>query len=162
MLALLASPDLPRTAGLLAVAAWLTLAVSNNRRDNGTNVLLMGTMFRMDLLKDEAVLGQGLMHRRVQGEGMARTALRWVIRAQILIALLLWMAAIASGATWLGYLDDISTDAMINVAVGSFFALWTMFLCGGLYYGYWIKTPHVQQVHFTLFIIALLLWQLAH
>ncbi len=162
MLKLLASPDLPRTAALLAIAAWLTIAVANNRKDGETNVLLLGTMMRMDLLADEKVLGQGLIHRRATGEAMARSALNWVIRAQLLIVVSLWIAAAFSAADWLGVADEITAVAMINLSIGLFFALWTVFMCGGLYFGYWIKTPHVQQVHFTLFIIGLLLWQLAN
>lgn len=162
MIELLASPDLPRTAGLLAIAAWLSIAVTNNRKDEGTNVLLLGAMMRMDLLVDENVLGQGLIHRRKTGDALARASLKWVIRSQLLIALLLWGAAGFSGANWIGLVDDMITTAAINVAVGAFFVLWTVFLCGGLYFAYWIKTPHVQQVHLTLFMIGLLLWQLAN
>ena len=161
MLELLASPNLPRSAAMIAVATWLTIAVINNMRDKGTNVLLLGTMFRMDLLKDEPILGQGLRDRRAKGEGLARSMTKWVIRAQVGICVLLWGAATLSVLDWLGLCDPIYAIAAINVAVGSFFALWTGFLCGGLYYGYWIKTPQVQQVHFTLFIISLLLWQMA-
>lgn len=158
----LASPDLPRTAGLLAISAWLTIAVSNNWKDRETNVLLLGTMMRMDLLADEKILGQGLIHRRKKGDALARAALKWVIRAQVFIVVLLWIAAAFSAANWLGFADDTIAVAMINVSIGFFFALWTTFMCGGLYFGYWIKTHHVQQVHFTLFIIGLLLWQLAN
>jgi len=161
MIELLASPDLPRSAALIAVAAWLSIAVFNNLRDNETNVLLLGTTFRMDLLKDEVILGQGLRDRRAEGEALARTAMRWVIRAQVVICVLLWGAAVVSVLDWVGIGEPVYALAAVNVAVGSFFALWTTFLCGGLYYGYWIKAPQVQQVHFTLFIISLLLWQLA-
>lgn len=162
MIELLASPDLPRTAALLAIAAWLTIAVSNNRNDGETNVFLLGTMMRMDLLVDEKILGQGLVHRKKLGDALARTALKWVIRAQLFIVALLWIAATFSALNWFGLLDDTLAIAAINVSIGFFFALWTTFMCGGLYFGYWIKTHHVQQVHFTLFIIALLLWQLAN
>ncbi|MFY0681439.1 MAG: DUF2165 family protein [Thalassovita sp.] len=162
MLTLLASPDLPRTAALLAISAWLTMAVLNNFKDRGTNVLLLGTMMRMDLLIEEDTLGQGLVHRRMAGEAPAQTALTWVLRAQVLIVVLLWMAGVFSAADWLGLMDETLAVATINVAIGCFFALWTLFMCGGLYFGYWIKTPHVQQVHFTLFIIGLLLWELAN
>lgn len=162
MLDLLASPDLPRSAALIAVAAWLSIAVNNNRRDRETNVFLLGTMFRMDLLQDEKVLGQGLVDRRVEGDVLARRALSWVIYTQVVIAVMLWGAAAASTLAWLRLCDQDVARAAINIAVGSFFALWTAFLCGGLHFGYWIKTPQVQQVHFTLFIISLLLWQMAH
>ena len=161
MIEFLASSDLPRTAALIATAAWLTIGVTNNMRDGETNVLLLGTMMRMDLLKDEAVLGQGLIDRATTGDGRARAALRWVVRSQVLIAGLLWIAALLSLGDWIGIVEPILAVAAINVGVGAFFALWTTFLCGGLWYGYWIKTSHVQQVHFTLFIISLLLWQLA-
>jgi len=161
MIELFASPDFPRTAALVAIATWLTIAVLNNWRDQPTNWALLGTMMRQDLLKDEPVLGQGLKHRRIEDPEFPKKTLKIIIGAQVLIAMLLWIAAIVSGLDWLGYVDGIFAIATINIAVGAFFALWTIFLCGGLWFGYWIKTWHVQQVHFTLFIIALLLWQLA-
>ena len=162
MIELLASPDLPRTAALVAIAAWLSIVVTNNRKDGETNVLLLGTMMRMDLLADEKVLGQGLILRRATGDALARRALKWVIRSQVLIVVLLWAAAGFSTANWLGLAEETHAVAAINVAIGAFFALWSVFMCGGLYFGYWIKTPHVQQVHMTLFIVGLLLWQLAN
>lgn len=161
MIEILASSDFPRTAALVAIAAWLTIAVGNNRRDKPTNWLLLGAMVRQDLLKDEPVLGQGLKDRRIVDPGFPKLALRVVIAAQILIAILLWISALVSGLDWFGIIDGVIATAATNVAVGAFFALWTTFLCGGLWFGYWIKTWHVQQVHFTLFIIALLLWQIA-
>ena len=162
MLDLLASPGMPRAAALIAIATWLSIAVNNNRRDRGTNLLILGTMLRMDLLRDEEALGQGLTDRRLEGDGLARKALSWVIAAQAVIAVMLWVAAATSTLAWLQLCDQIVAQAVTNIAVGSFFALWTAFLCGGLHYGYWIKTPQIQQVHFTLFIVSLLLWQMAH
>lgn len=162
MIELLASSGFPKTAALVAIAAWLTIAAGNNQRDKPTNWLLLGVMMRQDLLKDEPVLGQGLKDRRIDDPDFPKTALKVIIGAQILIAVLLWIAAIFSGLDWLGYIDGVVAAAAINVAVGAFFALWTTFLCGGLWFGYWIKTWHVQQVHFTLFIIALLLWQMTN
>ena len=161
MIELLASSDFPRTAALIAIAVWLTIAVGNNWRDKATNTTLLGVMIRQELLEDEPVVGQGLKDRRIEDPDFPDKALEMIIAAQIIVALLLWIAAILSGLAWIGVADATVATAFINVAIGFFFALWTAFLCGGLWFGYWIKTWHVQQVHFTLFIIGLLLWQLA-
>ncbi|MGL1922511.1 MAG: DUF2165 domain-containing protein [Hyphomicrobiales bacterium] len=162
MIELFASSDFPRTGALLAVSCWLTIAVINNWLDKPTNWLLLGTMMRQDLLKDEPVLGQGLKQRRILNPKAPKIALVFVIFAQVTIAILLWFATIYSFLGWVGFVDGLMVLAVINLAIGSFFGLWTIFLCGGLWFGYWIKSPQVQQVHFSLFIISLLLWQLAN
>jgi hypothetical protein len=46
--------------------------------------------------------------------------------------------------------------ARANGALGAFLGLWLFFLCGGLWFGYWMKMGPVQQVHLTLMVIALL------
>ena len=161
MIDLFASSAFPRTAALLAISCWLSIAVVNNRRDRPTNWALLGGMLRQDLLRDEPVLGQGLADRRIEDPAFPKRLLSLVIGAQIVIATLLWLSTLFSALHWIGVVERTVAVAVINVAVGAFFALWTTFLCGGLWFGYWIKTWHVQQVHFTLFIVALLLWQLA-
>jgi len=161
MIELLAAAEFARTSALIAVAIWLSIAIGNNRKDRPTNIQLLGVMMRMELLKDEPVLGKNLKDRCIDNTKFPGKALTAIVHSQILIAGLLWIAAIFSALDWFHLTDPIYAKAAINVAVGSFFALWTFFLCGGLWFGYWIKTSHVQQVHFTLFIISLLLWQLA-
>ena len=162
MLETLASVGLPRTGGLVAMAAWLSIAVYNNVRDKGTNLYLLGAMFRMDLIKTDPNVGNDLEDRAIDDPDAPERAIRAVIAAQVGIGALLWAAAVLSAASWLVGFDPLVMRAVGNVAIAAFFGLWTFFLCGGLWFGYWIKTSHVQQVHFTLFIISLLLWLLLH
>lgn len=41
-----------------------------------------------------------------------------------------------------------------NIALSMFAAMWLVFLCGGLWFGYWIKQGPIQGVHFTLLILS--------
>jgi hypothetical protein len=86
----------------------------------------------------------------------AINALRAVVAVQIIVALLLWIATAAILAWWFGVMNRDVALATANIAIVGFLGLWTSFLCGGLWFGYWMKMPQVQQVHLSLFTIALI------
>lgn len=153
----LTSPLLPVGGMLAALAAWLTLAVFNNIRDPGTNIHLIGVMIRMDLIKEDAKLGNGLEHRAINDPALARLLLHIVIVAQIVISIALWIAVLVTFAALWGSATPATAKAIGTLAILLFGALWVFFLCGGLWFGYWMKMPQVQQVHLSLFGITMLM-----
>jgi len=136
------------TGGL---AAWLTLAAANNVIDPRTNTHLLSEMMAMAELKRDAVLGQGLLWRSVSSAALPRAILRLVIALQIGIVVLLWRAAYLLGFGEHG----AAAVAAANLALGAFASLWFFFLCGGMWFGYWMKMPQVQQVHMMLLLVSL-------
>jgi predicted small integral membrane protein len=157
ILASLADPLVPGVVALAGLAAWMSVAVGNNIVDRGTNIHLLGVMFKMELLRDEPVLGRGLAGRARTSSRFARAALTGVIIAQVIIAALLWLAAGALICAWTGQVARPVAVGLANLAVASFLGLWVLFLTGGLWFGYWMKMPQVQQVHLSLLTIALLM-----
>ncbi|MGL4439028.1 MAG: DUF2165 family protein [Bosea sp. (in: a-proteobacteria)] len=133
------------------LAAWLSLAVTNNILDFGTNRFLLSKTTTMQELKDDANLGRGLIGRAVEGLGYPGIILRIVIVLQIAISLLLWRGAVHLAMTT----DYRFAIGAANLGLAAFLLLWFWFLIGGLYYAYWMKMLPVQQVHFTLVIITL-------
>lgn len=135
-----------------ALALWMTLAVYNNIVDPGTNRSLLGKVTSMQELKDDPVLGTGLIGRAVEGTAYPRAILNIVIVVQLIVVALLWRGAwlLAFGT------DPAAAAAAANLSLGAFIALWFWFLTGGLFYGYWMKMPQVQQVHLTLVMIGIL------
>jgi predicted small integral membrane protein len=147
---------LARAAVVSGLAAWLSLAVFNNIRDPGTNIHLLETMMRMGLIEEDPSVGRGLLPRAVRNKAAARVVLTAVILVQVIICALLWYAAYYLGQAVAGGGQLSQATAVATIALTAFAALWFAFLIGGLWFGYWIKTPQVQQVHFTLLTIALL------
>lgn len=144
-------------AGLLsATGLWLGLAAYNNIRDKGTNLFLLGLMFRMDLIVDEEPLGRGLKQRAIHNEDFVRWVLRIVITAQLAIAALFLCAGYAYLSTALG-MPFPSAKAQANCAVSLFSTLWFFFMIGGLWFGYWIKQSTISQVHISLQAFSVLL-----
>lgn len=135
------------TAGL---ATWLSMAVGNNIIDPGTNIHLLTQMMSMAELKQDGVLGQRLLWRRVEAAWTVRLVLLLVIFAQVAVALLLWRATFLLGWTP----DAKAAVSAANLGVGSFAGLWFVFLTGGMWFGYWMKMVPVQQVHMALLAIA--------
>lgn len=151
---LFASVLFPRALLLLAFAAWLAVAIVNNIRDRDTNVFLLGIMFRMTLLKEDPNMGNGLKHRAIDDRSFHRRALSVIVACQIVIAVALGFAGVAAAAEWLGW-PLVDATGVANLALALFASLWVFFLTGGLWFGYWMKQPQVQQVHMTLVLMAI-------
>jgi predicted small integral membrane protein len=151
-----ASPLFPAAVILLALAAWLSFAVFNNIRDPSTNRYLLGQMFTMQMLAEDPHMGKGLLTRSVDSRQLPMVALRVVVAVQLILAIALWISAGSMGLAWLGWLERETAVTAGNLAIAGFTALWSFFLCGGMWFGYWIKMSQVQQVHLTLLVIGML------
>ncbi|MBZ0139944.1 MAG: DUF2165 domain-containing protein [Pseudorhodoplanes sp.] len=151
-----ASSLFPIVVLLFALAAWLSFAVLNNIRDPNTNRYLLGQMFTMQLLAEDPDMGKGLLKRSIESRRFPAVALGAVVAVQLILAAALWIAAGCMGFAWLGWLETEIAVAVANLAIAGFTALWSFFLCGGMWFGYWMKMWQVQQVHLALFIIGLL------
>jgi predicted small integral membrane protein len=143
---------------MFGLAMWLSIACLNNIIDKNTNRHLIKNMLNMSLIKEDGVLGQGLLTRAWHKDHYAKIILGIVITAQAIISVLLWLG----GFEFLMLQFDITSvsikTAMLisNYGLLSFMSLWLCFLCGGLWFGYWIKMGQVQIVHMTLLLISLL------
>lgn len=133
------------------LAGWLCLAVFNNIVDFSTNRHLLSNVTSMRELKADPNLGNGIIGRAVEDDRYPAAILSIVIVVQIMIALLLWR-----GAWHLAFASDSAfAVGAANLGLGAFVTLWFWFLIGGLYHGYWMKMPQVQQVHLTLVVISI-------
>lgn len=143
---------LTQAACMVFWGLWLALAAFNSCVDSATNRTLLANMISMAEIKPGEALGQGLLSRAVRDPGTSSVMLKSIIVAQLLIALAM---ATAGGNFWVSGGDPASVR-IAGYALLAFGSLWAFFLLGGLWFGYWIKTPQVQQVHFTLLLGSLL------
>lgn len=140
---------------LFGWALWLSIAVFNNIIDFDTNIFHLKNMLTMKLLQEDGILGQGLLWKSISQDG-ATYMLCCVIFAQILVCVLLWRAAFNYLLLRLGLRDNIIVaKKAANLSLTAFLVLWMFFLCGGLWFGYWIKQGAIQSVHMTLVIISI-------
>lgn len=141
---------------LLGLAVWLSIAVLNNLTDPGTNRMLLSHTLSMDLIQTEDVLGAGLLWRAWSAH-WSSIVLYLVVTAQFVCATFLWWAAVSYARAFL--LKDIQVlrDARGRavLALSLFVLLWMFFICGGLWFGYWLKQGAVQMVHMTLILIGI-------
>lgn len=156
MLQLLSAPSFPAAVMLGCLAAWLSLAVTNNIRDPATNRYLLGLMFRMDAIREDPNMGKGIERRASSDPGLPVRVLRAVVILQLLLAVALWIATVFLALACFDVVDIPVATAAANLAIAGFMVLWALFLCGGMWFGYWMKMWQVQQVHLLLFIIAAL------
>lgn len=144
---------------LFGLAFWLLIAARNNFIDKQTNHSLIQKMFNMSLLRDcDSNLGSGLLHRSFH-KNVANKILNMIIIFQIIISMLLFFSAFLIFSKVINYpiFSDCNVLNFINFGLLLFELLWMFFLCVGLWFGYWIKMGSIQQVHFTLLIVGMLM-----
>ena len=144
---------------LLGITLWFTLVVINNVIDPGTNLHLIGQMMRMDLLKEDPHMGNGIEWRAIKSPTVHKTVLVCVILLQLLAVILLWKAVIEFAMASKGPIAPVAVHHAIlsaDIGLGVLLAKMIWFWCGGMWYGYWVKTPQVQQVHMTLLVMLML------
>jgi len=141
---------------LLGLAAWLSIAVINNLTDPGTNRMLLGHTLSMDLVRTEEVLGAGLLWRAWSAH-WSPLVLYLVVTAQFVCVTFLWWAAVSYARAFSFKDVQMLRDARIRavLALSLFVLLWMFFICGGLWFGYWLKQGAVQMVHMTLILIGI-------
>ncbi len=146
---------------LFAFAFWLLIAIFNNVTDFGTNSFLLKKMLSLEELSKDNNLGKGLLWRRILNKQVPTFLLRLIIFYQIITSLLLW---ISGAKLLLVVIENYSimqykyAIAFSNFSLMCFSSLWFFFFIGGLWFGYWLKMPKVQQVHLSLLMISMALF----
>ena len=150
---------LSRTIFMTGFALWITLIAINNLTDRGTNIHLLSRMFTMKDIIADPVMGNGLEWRALPSEPTATIVLWAIIAYQILNAALLWRASILFIKV-LRFPSHIKKRQYAlraaNIALTCMMIQWMVFMCGGLFFGYWIKMGAVQSVHMALLMTTLI------
>lgn len=141
---------------LTGLASWMTLAVINNVVDRKTNQTLLHNVMSMPDLKSDCVLGQKLLPRAIDNFIVAKGLLWFVVLLQCVVPALLWLAVVSQAESYFVPSDALTAMQKSDLALTAFLALWLFFLCGGLWFGYWIKMPVIQLTHFILVVVSLL------
>ena len=145
-----------KSISLCGLALYMTIAVINNTLDKGTNYYLLKNMLSMHHLKDDLYLGKGLLHRAILSEKFVKKLLNLIIIFQTMICILLWLSASEFLTAFYFSQNLLMAKNIATCTLSAFIGLWFFFWCGGFWFGYWIKTPQVQEVHMKLIIISIL------
>lgn len=135
---------------------WLALIAFNNIADPRTNCGLIHRMFSMDGITPESAMGGGLARRAIKSERLPRVVLTFVVALQIPTAVLLMRAGLELVDAGIGWSPaSVVERESANLALLPFASMWVLFLCGGLWFGYWITLPSVQTVHLLMLIVTI-------
>lgn len=143
---------------LSGLGGWLLIAAINNLTDPGTNRHLLAEMVSMRQLKAESSpLGKGLLWRAWRNEAFVKPLLHAIAIVQLFIACVLVGAAVLLLYAGIWSHANISVSInIVNYALCLFSLFWFFFLCGGLWFDYWIKFYRAQHIHFTLLGLGML------
>lgn len=141
---------------LCGLGSWLGIACFNNIVDRATNRFLLHNMFSMEQLKADESMGQGLLSRAWDNRKLSHAILWGVVVIQAVLATSFMVSAglFITALIQQSYLEFALTIA--NASLFGFMCLWLWFLCGGLWFGYWIKMSQVQTTHLMLLMLGLL------
>ncbi len=141
---------------IMGLGCWIGIACFNNIVDRATNRQLITRMLTMKLITVQDGLGVGLLSRAWKETKNVPYVLWFIVAVQLLLAMTFWLAGIfLMVAIFNTALYPIALT-IANIALCGFNCLWLGFLCGGLWYGYWIHMSPVQTTHFILLIVGLL------
>ncbi|MDO8235834.1 DUF2165 family protein [Citrobacter werkmanii] len=148
---------LPKTVIMAGMALWMSSIVFNNIFDSGTNIYNINNTITMSLLKDDPVLGLGLKWR-AWPDGYAPLILKCVIAYQLVIVCSFWFSAYRYMKAFLGKIPEASAIRTSNIALIIFSIHWFGFLCGGTWFGYWIKQGAFTGVHTMMLLMNIVLF----
>jgi len=145
---------------IAGLALWATILTINNITDPATNIKLVTMMQNMTLIKQDSNSGgQKLLWRAIDKPRAAKASFMIALILQLVsISILWWSVWLFVDAIFIGPYDSIAVNAAISKANFGLCCLmfeWFMFLCGGLWFVYWIKMGEVQLVHLLMLLITL-------
>lgn len=140
-----------KAALLVYWGLWLALAAAGHILDAKTNRHLLGEMMRMTQLKEDPTLGKGLIGRAWDAPVAPKLALGLIALYQFFVVTLLLRA----GWLWFAGGDIVTATIAADQALLAFGGVWCFFLIGGLWFGYWIKMPALQQVHMSMAMLTI-------
>jgi predicted small integral membrane protein len=150
-------PLFSQSAIVALQAAWLTLAVHENIRHPEVNARAFFAVLSLQAIKrHDAAVYRRVAYRRIASPKARKRLFRLLLGAEIVVTILLWIAALALLAAAIGLIGAVTANILANFAVLSFTVIWACFLVGGEWFLYWIGMPRAQQVHFFL-----ILWGIA-
>lgn len=141
---------------MAGMALWMSSIVLNNIVDAGTNIFNIENTITMTLLKNDAVLGLGLKWR-AWNEGYGALILKCIVAYQLLIVMAFWLSACAFLRVCTGSMPEIKAIKIGTFSLIIFSILWIGFLCGGTWFGYWIKQGAFTGVHMNMLSLTVVL-----
>lgn len=136
-------------------AAWLSIGVWDNIRHPRANRDDVAAVLALEALKDWPELRAELAWRRVTNLRAIRLLFGAIVLAELVVALMLWLSAMALVGVLVGCVAADCAQALAILATAGFAALWLGFLIGGQWFYYWYGA-YGQKSHFLC-----LLWGLA-
>jgi predicted small integral membrane protein len=136
----------------------MIIAAINNLTDHKTNQYLIYEMVSMRKLKEEQLpLAKGILWRAWNNKKIVKPMLLLIASYQLIIGVLLITSAVLIAYTKISAASEAEFAInFANYALSLFCLLWLFFLCGGLWFAYWIKMFSAQTAHFTLLIVGLI------
>ena len=144
-------PQFGQSAVVAMEAAWLTVAVFDNIRYPHLNERGFARVLSMDLVKQQdPEVYADVSDRRVENPQMEKSLFRWLVAAEVIVSVLLWLGALALLLSAFGLFDDEAANTLAHIGVLGFIAIWAALLIGGQWFWYRIGLAAAQQAHFFL------------
>ena len=146
-----------QAGNLMLLAVWLGVAVRDNISRPELNRQLLAEVLALErLARDYPQIHAHYRHRAITGAEPVRRAFAFVVLAELAVATLLLVAALALAAAVLGAFGATPARAIALAAAFSFTLIWAGFVIVGNHFVYWMCHEGAQATHYRL-----LVWGLA-
>lgn len=137
------------------LAAWLSLGAFNNVINFAGGAAALGGLMSMRLFDEAPAIKTPLLARRVTNPAWPRRVLIGVLAVEIMVAALLWIAAVLFGGALLGATAPATATRFANLALAGLLGLVFVFALGGAWFVYYIRQEAMQLTHLALMLVAI-------
>lgn len=155
MLSLAASLLLFKFVLLAGLALWLTVVSINNFTAFAGGVAAIGRLMGMQSFDEAPAIQSPLLSRRVHNAFWHRLIYTIVLTIEVIVAILLWFAAIGFAGAMLGSTAPAEAAMCANLALAALLGMSFVLALGGAWFAYYIRLEGMQLMHFVLIVVAI-------
>lgn len=142
---------LAQLAAVTAIAAWLTTGVRDNILYPSQNETYTAEVMEMVRIRDEYPEAyEPVAHRAITDRRLQLLAFRFVVAAEFLATVLLWLGAASLVLALVGILGSETARGLAMIGSAAFTSVWAGFLVAGNHFCYWFGHEGAQNTHFQM------------
>ncbi|MEM1275488.1 MAG: DUF2165 family protein [Pseudomonadota bacterium] len=133
------------------LAAWLTVGVRDNIFHPSMNEIFTSQVLELQRMEHEAPMDFALIqHRRIQSRKIQRTLFWFIVFAEFVVSVALWIGVAWMALAVVGVTDAETAKSIAIIAALGFTSIWASMLVAGNHFAYWYFHEWAQSTHFQL------------
>ena len=138
------------------LALWLTFGVRDNLVHPSMNATFTAQVLALKRMSEAYPEDfRVIQHRRITDQGMQRALFRFIVLAEVLVCLALWIGTVWMALAVIGWAGPSQARAAALAGALGFTSIWSGFLVAGNHFAYWYCHEWAQNTHFQLALMGI-------